>query len=798
MMRLLLCIVFMTAFSCFSQTDTLPEQMARYASCKNTDQLFVHTDKHIYTNNESVWFSAWLLRLGLDSLPMHRFLSVVMVPADTRLPAVQQKFAMAGGYSYGSLQLPDSIAPGEYKLLAYTNVLDSDSMPLAIFTQEITVKYLRESAITAAATILEDAAGKKDLLVTVRNKTNYQPIRDAAVTLWCGDSKMIKVKTDKNGTWRQDIAALKPATATVTPVIYTRVKFEGDVEYVQTKWPGAVMPRQLDIRCYPEGGYLVANNPTRIAWEATTSNGEPLAIKAIVLEGQQALDTIKTDERGLGTIMLTPKSGAVYSIQPVTYPNELQLQKDGYHFPNVLSKGASMHMPKAVANDSLWLRVHGTGYSQVTMVVHNFRTVFNQQTLSIKDGGVKVLLLLHKIPKGLAAVTLLDDENRPLAERIFFAHYDNKAVCTITPDKTVYEKRQKVTLTFQLNNNQLAASGFASVSCAQANRFTNSKQQDIESFAFLNSELQEITDNNGLIFRKTDQLEKILLVRGWRRFTWQEMLAGNHSVAQYVSPAISGYVVAGSGKIKKPVPVNLFGGEAGIAVMSTDAKGHFQFNSDHLLVAQEKKLSLLAGDKMDRNTIVIQDPWLAINKRVAAAIPFQQMDAARYLQFAQDMTLDELKKVKQLAVVTVTTKRNTNTSLWGSRNACGDFVCRFNKLNCYGHIGEPDNKAPEKGKVYRMNGGGEAVYWGCAIDENNPQYEGIKTGKEFYVDDHSEVSLTPKYISTIYWAPMLLFNKEGKATASFFTSDITGRYRIVVNGVTGDNMFYATGSIGIQ
>jgi hypothetical protein len=44
---------------------------------------------------------------------------------------------------------------------------------------------------------------------------------------------------------------------------------------------------------------------------------------------------------------------------------------------------------------------------------------------------------------------------------------------------------------------------------------------------------------------------------------------------------------------------------------------------------------------------------------------------------------------------------------------------------------------------------------------------------------------------------MLIFDKDGKATASFYTSDITGRYRIVVNGIGGENFFYATGVIEV-
>jgi hypothetical protein len=61
-------LIFCAKVNC--QTDSISLKMARYASSKNNDLLFVHTDKHIYTNNEFIWFSAWLLRCGIDSLPL--------------------------------------------------------------------------------------------------------------------------------------------------------------------------------------------------------------------------------------------------------------------------------------------------------------------------------------------------------------------------------------------------------------------------------------------------------------------------------------------------------------------------------------------------------------------------------------------------------------------------------------------------------------------------------------------------------------------------------------------------------
>ena len=74
MKHLLLRILFLSIESGFAQADSIPLKISAFASVKNTDLLFVHTDKHIYTNNEFIWFSTWLLHCGNDSLPLHRFL----------------------------------------------------------------------------------------------------------------------------------------------------------------------------------------------------------------------------------------------------------------------------------------------------------------------------------------------------------------------------------------------------------------------------------------------------------------------------------------------------------------------------------------------------------------------------------------------------------------------------------------------------------------------------------------------------------------------------------------------------
>lgn len=47
------------------------EKLALYGQRDPSGLLFVHTDKTLYTNNEDLWFSAYLLKNGASSLEEH-------------------------------------------------------------------------------------------------------------------------------------------------------------------------------------------------------------------------------------------------------------------------------------------------------------------------------------------------------------------------------------------------------------------------------------------------------------------------------------------------------------------------------------------------------------------------------------------------------------------------------------------------------------------------------------------------------------------------------------------------------
>jgi uncharacterized protein YfaS (alpha-2-macroglobulin family) len=62
---------------------------------------------------------------------------------------------------------------------------------------------------------------------------------------------------------------------------------------------------------------------------------------------------------------------------------------------------------------------------------------------------------------------------------------------------------------------------------------------------------------------------------------------------------------------------------------------------------------------------------------------------------------------------------------------------------------------------------------------------------EFYVEDLSKKEVSgPQYLSTIFWKHAIVTDEKGEASVEFYTGDITGRFRIVVQGITDNDVIY--------
>ena len=71
-------------------------------------------------------------------------------------------------------------------------------------------------------------------------------------------------------------------------------------------------------------------------------------------------------------------------------------------------------------------------------------------------------------------------------------------------------------------------------------------------------------------------------------------------------------------------------------------------------------------------------------------------------------------------------------------------------------------------------------------------YEGMQLQREFYSPVYQtadqQKSRLPDFRNVLYWAPDVNTDASGKAMVSFYTSDKTGKYITVMQGLTADGL----------
>ena len=119
---LLLCASFSaTAYAQSTVETELIQGFARYHEQALQEKLFIHTDGTNYLAGETLWFKVYAVE-GSQHQPLDLSQVAYLELLDkNNKPVLQAKLAMEEGSGHGSFYLPLSLATGNYKLRGYTN-----------------------------------------------------------------------------------------------------------------------------------------------------------------------------------------------------------------------------------------------------------------------------------------------------------------------------------------------------------------------------------------------------------------------------------------------------------------------------------------------------------------------------------------------------------------------------------------------------------------------------------------------------------------------------------------------------
>jgi hypothetical protein len=315
---------------------------------------------------------------------------------------------------------------------------------------------------------------------------------------------------------------------------------------------------------------------------------------------------------------------------------------------------------------------------------------------------------------------------------------------------------------------------------------------DIESYTYLNHELENLPfkkDPMALEEENMHYLEDILLIKGWRRYTWPDLLLtkADDTLSNISSVVFKGRVARQTKPLKKPMELTTIS-EQGIGTIQTDSTGNFEVQKEQLIFSPGKKLYIYPPKKEETNSqIAIKDPYHELSKMQASILDYPSYDVGVTEKNTDSLVLKKGERAEALPEVIVKSSKKDNFFSY-QKNECGDYICQYHVLNCPNH--PFGGTLPVVGNRYKIAYGGEIVYAGCAPQINHHTFiEGIYTAKEFYQIDYTKLnSLEQSYTSTLYWNYSVAIGSDKPQELSFYTSDIPGKFKVIVQGVTTEGV----------
>jgi hypothetical protein len=759
--------------------DSLAGKMSLYDLKNQSPVLFIHFDKNVYANNEQVWFTAYLLNIA--DYRLYKTLSLALVRDDDRAVFMENKFFIKNGLAFGNATIPNSPAPGNYSFIATANVL-KNGQPDAVFIQPITIKSEDEQEFTGLLTPIDTSITtpqqKVRLMVNFINQNPVQAKANAAhgvqISYYVGSNVHPVIKGfGETQAGIYDLVIPSKLLSQGNNVLHVQLWYEDKVKEISMALPAR--QNASIVSFYPEGGNMINNIPGNIGWEVKNTAGKPLGTSALLYQDNKIIDTLTTNSYGLGKFQLTPKAGSNYYVKLYG----VNRKDTVYNLPAAIKQGPAISLPRSLVNDTLIVTIKDTQHEKLYLIGHNYKQLFFTTPVNMATATKTIKLIIKDIPKGLAQLTLTDSQGRPFAERIFFAHYDQRTTLNIATDKNEYATRQKVNVKIKLDVGK-ADAAFVSIACVQENRVEIKKKNDIEDYFYLKPELEDMPIRETYLRNnEADRqfLEAVLLIKGWRRYSWTDMLKTKpaDTIHKYTDMAFKGTVTQLNSvtQLNEPLtnPVTLINISRPVNGITTDKTGAFILTDADLLTDSGKKANFMVRVSDPKNyTIRLADPYTEINEILAAQLQPKDytstgQEGTQYMQVPDNEHARHLKEVD--------IKGNNDNSFYGKggKNGQGDNTFTYT---------EYINPTISDRINYSTTGPKEYVL----------QLNGIYAAREFYSKDYSKTPQEPEYLSTLYWKHLVKISPGTDTEFSFYTGDITGKFKIVVQGITGNDVTY--------
>jgi hypothetical protein len=364
---------------------------------------------------------------------------------------------------------------------------------------------------------------------------------------------------------------------------------------------------QYFLDFFPEGGDLVQGVPSRIAFKANDRRGLPVAVAGDILNSKGAkVASFQSAHNGMGDFELTPVAGETYKASWKDPAGKAQQKNLSVAKP----RGVVLSVENTMAGIQYSVKRkegENPAFESVQVVAQTQQQMIYRAKVNLtKSAEVKAMIPTENVPAGIVQVTLFTEDNKPLAERIVFVNrQDYYFITDVNVPLKGMTKRDRNVIQVDVPDD-IQCNLSISITDADINPVQKG-EEDIYSGLLLSPDLKGYIHQPGYYFSSeadsvARHLDLVMMTNGWRRFKWEDILAGKfleikHRPEDYITAngKVSGLTkseltnqeltgiltLKGGGQQFISIPVTNEGNfRLGGMIFYDTAKLYYQFNND--------------------------------------------------------------------------------------------------------------------------------------------------------------------------------------------------------------------------
>ena len=414
--------------------------MLFYRTQKADQRIVVQTDKTLYRPGETMWMKGFVADAITHLLSLKSLELVVQLTDNKGIKVSDGKYVLKNGTADFSFKIPADLPANIYYLVAWTPEMESGGIE-SVFRKEIIIcrpehldlvprlefskSFFTPERKENATLRLNDFAGKP----VAGKKFEYQVVYENRELL------SGKGKTGAGGAG--EIVFFTPAPQNGSPMLISLDLLTGnDRLNMVSKIP--LESEKVNISFFPDGGKRVPGIPQMVVYEAKDQSGNPVNLKADILNAEGKIITITTT--------LLPGLGVFSLLNSDKSPLKMRITSDigknqETELPSLSPGSISISVKKNDGkNISLLLgRSPKSELAGFKIVAVSKGELIWASDFELEQAGV-LNVPLENFNSEFAEIGVFSDTGLLLAQRLIYTGKNENLSVTMQPDKVEYKK----------------------------------------------------------------------------------------------------------------------------------------------------------------------------------------------------------------------------------------------------------------------------------------------------------------------------------------------------------------------